>query len=305
MKHACILTGALLFGFLSELRAQSDSLVDVFPLAIGNQWTYRYCTYFGRNSFSFEEKVDSGFTTLYVIGKIPTTDSTRWLFSEQRSFRRYHVIDRWDTTYAVRETLAFELIESHQGHHQLYRADSPTPSVTDVLPFQRDYDDTTMVTRYRRIGPFDTTMFKSKSRNSGWPTSISLFTFRLRIGLVRYQYDLGVIDLYRRAHHFLLSQTLVSVGGTNEMPTTVSLSQNYPNPFNPTTRIEYAIPKTSHVKLKVFDVMGREVATLVDEVQGSGFKSVQFNASELASGVYLYRLQADGFVFMKKLMVIR
>jgi hypothetical protein len=92
--------------------------------------------------------------------------------------------------------------------------------------------------------------------------------------------------------------------------------QNYPNPFNPTTRIEYAIPKTSHVSLKVFDLLGREVATLVDEVQDAGgaerhgakgaqFKAVEFDASGLASGVYFYRLRVGDFIETKKLMVIR
>jgi hypothetical protein len=83
------------------------------------------------------------------------------------------------------------------------------------------------------------------------------------------------------------------------------LSQNYPNPFNPTTRIAYAIPKTSHVSLKVFDVLGREVATLVDAVQDAGFKSVEFNAADLASGVYFYRLISQGFVETKKLLLVQ
>jgi len=88
-------------------------------------------------------------------------------------------------------------------------------------------------------------------------------------------------------------------------PTEFILFQNYPNPFNPTTRIEYSLPKTSHVSLKVFDVMGREVATLVDEVQNAGFKTVEFDAAGLSSGVYFYRLTAGGFVEIRKLMLIR
>lgn len=97
--------------------------------------------------------------------------------------------------------------------------------------------------------------------------------------------------------------TLTAV--TEEKPLTFALHHNYPNPFNPTTRIEYAIPKTSHVSLKVFDVCGREVARLVDEVQGSGYKTVEFIASELASGVYFYRLRAGSFLELKKMIVTK
>jgi hypothetical protein len=99
--------------------------------------------------------------------------------------------------------------------------------------------------------------------------------------------------------------TLLTIPPTASYPQTFQLHQNYPNPFNPTTRIEYAIPKTSHVSLKVFDLLGREVVTLVNEVQGSGFKAVEFDADGLASGVYLYRIQAENFVETKKLMVVR
>jgi len=88
-------------------------------------------------------------------------------------------------------------------------------------------------------------------------------------------------------------------------PQRFSLYQNYPNPFNPTTRIDYSIPKTSHVSLKVFDLLGRVVATLVDEVQGLGFKSVEFDANGLTSGVYFYRLTAGSFFETKKLTLIR
>lgn len=88
-----------------------------------------------------------------------------------------------------------------------------------------------------------------------------------------------------------------------EIPSATLLEQNYPNPFNPSTRIRYAIRSGGFVSLKVFDVLGREVATLVDEVQDAGFKSVLFDAGALASGVYFSRLQAGGVVQTKKLLL--
>jgi hypothetical protein len=103
----------------------------------------------------------------------------------------------------------------------------------------------------------------------------------------------------------LLTRILVDVDESRLLPLQYILSQNYPNPFNPTTRIEYSIPKPSHVSLKVFDLLGREVATLVDEVQNAGFKSVEFNAGGLASGVCFYRLRVGNSVETKKLMIVR
>lgn len=99
--------------------------------------------------------------------------------------------------------------------------------------------------------------------------------------------------------------TFVEPRRTSEVPTNFVLGQNYPNPFNPTTTINYQLPTVKHVTLKLFDILGREVAKLVNEVQVAGFKSVKWDASGVASGVYLYRLQAGEFVETKKLLVLR
>jgi Secretion system C-terminal sorting domain/Cytochrome c554 and c-prime len=88
-------------------------------------------------------------------------------------------------------------------------------------------------------------------------------------------------------------------------PLTFNLSQNYPNPFNPTTTISYSVPKSSPVTIKVYDILGREVETLVNEQKVSGNYEVQFNGSKLSSGVYFYRMQAGDFVQTKKLVLMK
>ena len=80
---------------------------------------------------------------------------------------------------------------------------------------------------------------------------------------------------------------------------------NYPNPFNPTTTISYELPSNSFVTLKVYDVLGREVKTLVNGYQEAGSHSVQFNGENLPSGVYLYRLTAPGVVQVKKMLMMK
>jgi photosystem II stability/assembly factor-like uncharacterized protein len=92
---------------------------------------------------------------------------------------------------------------------------------------------------------------------------------------------------------------------TNQMPNTFELYQNYPNPFNPTTTIEYQIPSQSFIVLKIFDLLGREVATLINEKKDAGSYSVQWNASKQSSGVYFYQLSAEGFVNIKKLIFLK
>ncbi len=86
---------------------------------------------------------------------------------------------------------------------------------------------------------------------------------------------------------------------------TFELGQNYPNPFNPSTVISYQLPVASEVSLKVYDVLGREVATLVSGRQEAGRYSVPFNAASLSSGVYFYRLQSGSFVETKKMMLVK
>ncbi|MBI3125691.1 MAG: T9SS type A sorting domain-containing protein [Ignavibacteriales bacterium] len=90
-----------------------------------------------------------------------------------------------------------------------------------------------------------------------------------------------------------------------ETPKLFSLEQNYPNPFNPTTRISYSIKEAGLVTLKVFDILGREVSTLVNEVKPAGRFEVEFNASDLPSGTYIYRLTAGNYQTINKMSFVK
>ena len=99
--------------------------------------------------------------------------------------------------------------------------------------------------------------------------------------------------------------TAVKDGNINTVPTDFSLSQNYPNPFNPTTTIKYSIPTAGLVSLKIYDLLGKEVATLVNTTKSVGNHRVLFNSNNLASGLYFYRLRTGNSVMTKKLILLK
>ncbi len=104
----------------------------------------------------------------------------------------------------------------------------------------------------------------------------------------------------------LISQNdLVNSEPEAEIPSRFSLSQNFPNPFNPSTNIQFALPEDSQVKLQVFDLLGRRVRTLISKSMKAGYHEIVFDASDLATGVYLYRIQAGNFLETKKMLLIK
>jgi len=104
---------------------------------------------------------------------------------------------------------------------------------------------------------------------------------------------------------YKVSKSSLSYEIQTKIPEVFSLSQNYPNPFNPTTIIEYSIIKDGQVNLEVFDVLGREVAELVNEQKAAGSYSVEFDASNLPSGIYFYVLTSGSFKDSKKLLLLK
>jgi hypothetical protein len=108
-----------------------------------------------------------------------------------------------------------------------------------------------------------------------------------------------------------IAKNIIQISGTTNItentniPYNFVLSQNYPNPFNPSTNIRYTLPQESNVAIKVYDILGREVATLVDEHKSAGTYNIQFNASILSSGIYIYRIVASNFVQSKKMVLLK
>ena len=140
--------------------------------------------------------------------------------------------------------------------------------------------------------------FVQGNGNSNSPKAYAFTDESVKNG--KYEYRLKQIDSDGK---FKYSKTIELE--VNKIPKEFALKQNYPNPFNPVTSIEYQVPVTSKVIIKVYDLLGNEIATLANEQKTPGSYIVKFNASNLASGVYLYRLQTDNFVQTRKLLLLK
>lgn len=113
--------------------------------------------------------------------------------------------------------------------------------------------------------------------------------------------DINWASLHAKSMH----SKAVSVENTSDIPSAYTLAQNYPNPFNPSTSIRFALPKSSNVILKVYAITGEVVATLANGNMNEGWHEVKFNASNLASGVYVYRIEAGDFAFTRKMLLMK
>ncbi len=139
---------------------------------------------------------------------------------------------------------------------------------------------------------------------NGTVTETKNYNFTERVNTGKYLYRLKQIDFNGNTEYFNLTGE-IEVG----IPSVYAVSQNYPNPFNPSTKIDYELPYDGKVSILLYDISGREVGKLVNEVKTAGYYTVQFNASNLSSGMYFYRISAQGtsqnFVSTKKMVLIK
>ena len=204
---------------------------------------------------------------------------------------------------------------------------SPTWVFTSVIP---------LPTQVSAIGPADLAVIGTDSVRFSWyPTSpvSDRYWFELAIdpSFTFVGIDSVLTDTSKVVHSLLNNQAyywrvrggngggwgpfsitrrfntlITSVGeGNRGIPQTFVLEQNYPNPFNPSTQIEFGVPKESHVKVEIFNVLGERVALLVDETRAAGYYTVQFNAGQVSSGLYLYRLTTAETSIIRKMMLLK
>ena len=144
--------------------------------------------------------------------------------------------------------------------------------------------------------------FVTGNGNKSTPTNYSFEDKKLSTG--KYNYRLKQIDYNGNFEYFRLSSE-IEIG----VPKKFDISQNYPNPFNPVTKIDVDLPFDSKIMIKVYDISGREIKTLLNETKQAGYYTVDFNGSSMASGLYFYRIIAEGngqkYVITKKMVLIK
>jgi hypothetical protein len=280
---------------------------DVFPLAIGNMWTYHFMST-QTNNDAFLVVRDTGLVHYRIVNMFTDADSTRWLVREIRDLTRHVAVQFNSTDSVLIDSSLFEIVETPSGRHRLHR-NSPLDSIWfSVFPWGVDLTDTSTVNRYAPLDSTGKFVFTSRPPGPYYAYSFQ-FVFTGGVGETQVQCLSGNLtnQLVCESNHTLLSSVINSIqrGPSDLVPDAVSLDQNYPNPFNPHTRIEYSLAATDHVSLQVYSVTGQLVATLQNGPCSTGRHVVEWDASNLPSGEYFYRLETDHSKLVRKAVLLK
>ncbi len=299
------------------LSAQTDSLKELlnyYPLQKGNYWQYK--NYFEQMPFP---PSDSNFYSIQVAGDTLLDNGHSYkilkyteIFPNNYAHYYYERID--SSTGCV-----YRYINDSTAGHE-YMSDSLFASEGDTIYSSRDRISQSGYYITKCISIKDDsifgmqTLFKTYFDQSFLPGV--QYTFAKGLGIVSSSScEMGCSNsslVYALVNDKEYGQKITAVrNDANNLPMAFKLYQNYPNPFNPTTTIEYSLSKPEHVVLKVYDELGREITTLVDDEQNAGNYRVQLNAQrtissrQLSSGIYYYKLSAGKFSAVKKLLLLK
>lgn len=284
-----LLETILIFSLLTVTSLPQEQ--EFLPLWIGNE----YQTYNGTNYFYAEILRD----TVYPNGKTYyTLPGPIFEFGDTR-------VDETGDVFTT--VIPFYGTTSSSDEYLIYKADARDGEiwpvawglpVIDTLYAELLYTDTLLVFGQNRV-------IKAILL---YENGIIPFVFLLAdgIGQIRKYYDDGtIVHLNYAKINGVVYGNLVGINDETFNQLSFRLKQNYPNPFNSSTSISYSIAEVGFVSLKIFDILGQEVSTLVNEEKGAGMYDAIFNASELTSGVYIYTLQLNGYSQSRKMILLR
>lgn len=240
----------------------------------------------------------SSFTISMWLNNLPTPATTRYLFGDLGPSFRCFVGGVAPTNGAILRGTGVTDVNIPNIF--------PGPTVIHIV-----YDSATSTVKIYKNGVFSNSVVQAAPFNFTNGTGFTVGGYSTSAGLE------GLMDEFRFYKRALDSSEIAATWNVNlgnitaitpvstQIPETYSLSQNYPNPFNPVTKINFEIAKQGLVTLKVFDMLGRQVSELINGFKPAGQYSVDFNAANLSSGVYLYRLEVNGYSNVKKMILIK
>jgi hypothetical protein len=280
----------LAVGLLGASSAQGLDSTDYFPLHIADKWWLQSVGPFnyGIDSFTVTGRTTINDTTYHIIegGNLSIGTGLFWKDSAGNVYKRLDGIDQM--FYKVPGVWGDKWSIVSGGNTYEISIISPLGDLATPLGLLRNCRSF----RYLQVG-------------GGSDASIYL-TLAPRFGLA--SFDNGPIgDKWMRLQKAVIAGIVITGTGNEDrsLPNSFQLHQNYPNPFNPSTTISYDLPTRSHVTLRIFNVLGQEVATLVDGEVEAGRHQARWNPAGFASGVYLYRLRANDFLETKKMLMVR
>lgn len=266
----------------------------------------------------------------------------QFLFAQnENSYFPHQIGDKWEWSSSARDTTYFQFISDtsklSDGSIDVYFDSSNTPRYNikpngnvyqyfgdNTLEIWFDFSVAPKDTFYTTIysAPYYVTVDSLEREMFGDLTKIRIFKWfsesnNVHMGEQKVSDKFGIY--YKWSNFYPPSSssivgctidgigygTLVSVKDDSQLLTGFSLSQNYPNPFNPATTIVYNIPYSNHVTLEVYNILGQRIKKLVDELQYEGNYKITFDASELPSGVYIYRLKSGSYTASKKMLILK
>ena len=281
-------------------------ILNYYPLAIGNKWIY------GVNTFEYYPYPSGSYTIVKreVIGDSIAANNKKYFVIHDPTDYPYTVLERIDSLNGK----IFRYFEHPDLTENEYLIDDLFAEVGDTIQsYRRGFWQQSHTVLLDEIIFEKWGLTKSKRVFEQYLLDMPVYSLTQNVGLdsIYFQFDFG--ETYISLNGCIINGELygdtsmvVSVEDENEaIPSEFKLHQNYPNPFNPSTVISWQSPVGSRQTLKVYDVLGREVATLVDEYREAGYYEVEFNSAGLASGIYYYQLKVGSYIKTKKMVVVK
>jgi hypothetical protein len=213
--------------------------------------------------------------------------------------------DQWDTSFVSSQYTFSQINSGDHLTHDLYRY-----KTNSTIEGQVTFDNNPPNTQINLFASNpDTGGVQTLSDMNGYfifHVSDKIYNYNINLNYMLQGYNYNTVVAHPGDKNVIvnLSSTGISDNESSQ-PTDYSLSQNYPNPFNPSTAISYSLPISGHITLKVFNILGNEVTTLVNEDKAAGKYNIKFEASNLPSGIYFYKIQTGSFSETKKMILLK